>query len=63
MTYRQLYDYLKELLIVSKQLNELSHSDKISYEKAVELRKMHEEVYKKWLFYRTIQITMTTKSR
>ena len=63
MSYRLLYDYLKKLLEISINLNELSKSDKISYEKAVELRKQHQEAYKKWVFYKNLQTTISTKSR
>jgi len=63
MNYRLLHDYLKKLLEISIALSELSHSDNISYEKAVELRKQHEEAYKKWLFYKNLQTTISTKCR
>ena len=63
MTYRLLYDYLKKLLKISIKLNELSKSDKISYEKAVELRKQHQEAYKKWVFYKHLQATISSKSK
>ena len=63
MSYRLLYDYLKKLLEISIQLNELSHSDKISYEKAVELRQKHQEAYNKWLFYKNLQTTISSKSK
>ena len=63
MSYRLLYDYLKKLLEISIKLNELSKSDKISYEKAVELRKQHQEADKKWVFYKNLQTTISTKSR
>jgi len=63
MSYRLLYDYLKKLLEISIQLNELSHSDKISYEKAVELRQQHQEAYKKWVFYKNLQTTISSRSR
>ena len=56
MNYRLLYDYLKQLLEISIQLSDLSHSDKISYEKAVELRQQHREAYEKWLFYKNLQV-------
>ena len=64
MTYKQLYDYLKKLLEMSIQLNELSHSDDISYEKAIELRRQHDEIYKKWVFYKNLLATIgNSKSR
>lgn len=63
MTYRLLYDYLKKLLEISIKLNELSKSDEISYEKAVELRKQHQEAYKKWVFYKNLQATISSKSK
>lgn len=63
MNYRLLYDYLKQLLEISIQLSDLSHSDKISYEKAVELRQQHREAYEKWLFYKNLQATISSKHR
>ena len=63
MSYRLLYDYLKKLLEISIKLNDLSKSDKISYEKAVELRKRHQEAYKKWIFYKNLQTTISSKSK
>ena len=63
MTYRLLYDYLKKLLEISIKFNELSKSDEISYEKAVELRKQHQEAYKKWVFYKNLQATISSKSK
>lgn len=63
MNYRLLYDYLKQLLEISIQLSDLSHSDKISYEKAVELRQQHREAYEKWLFYKNLQATISSKRR
>ena len=47
MNYRLLYDYLKKLLEISIALSELASSNNISYEKSIELRKQHEEAYKK----------------
>ena len=61
MNYRLLYDYLKKLLEISIALSELASSNNISYEKSIELRKQHEEAYKKWLFYKNLQKTMSTK--
>ena len=63
MNYRLLYDYLKKLLEISIALSELSHSNNVSYEKSIELRKQHEEAYKKWLFYKNLQKTMSTKCK
>ena len=45
------------------KINELSSSNNISYEKSIELRKQHEEVYKKWLFYKNLQKTMSIKCK
>ena len=63
MNHRLLYDYLKKLLEISITLRELSSSNNISYEKSIELRKQHEEVYKKWLFYKNLQKTMSIKCK
>ena len=63
MTYKVLYHYLKKLLETSIALNELSKSENISYEKAVELRRQHQEAYNKWLFYKNLQATISSKSR
>ena len=63
MNYRLLYDYLKKLLEISIALSELSHSNNVSYEKSIELRKQHEEAYKKWLFYKNLQKTMNKKCK
>lgn len=63
MTYKVLYHYLKKLLEISIALNDLSKSDNISYEKAVELRRQHQEAYNKWLFYKNLQTTISSKSR
>ena len=63
MTYKVLYYYLKKLLEISIALNDLSKSDNISYEKAVELRKKHQEAYKKWVFYKNLQATISSKSK
>ena len=63
MSYRLLYDYLKKLLEISIKLNDLSKSENISYEKAVELRQLHQEAYNKWLFYKKLQSTISRKSK
>ena len=63
MTYKVLYHYLKKLLETSIALNDLSKSENISYEKAVELRKQHQEVYNKWLFYKNLQAIISSKSK
>ena len=63
MTYKVLYHYLKKLLEISIALNDLSKSENISYEKAVELRRQHQEVYDKWLFYKKLQSTISSKSK
>ena len=63
MIYKVLYHYLKKLLETSIALNELSKSENISYEKAVELRRQHQEAYNKWLFYKNLQATISSKSR
>ena len=63
MTYKVLYHYLKKLLETSIALNDLSKSENISYEKAVELRQQHQEAYNKWLFYKNLQTTIRRKSK
>ena len=63
MSYRLLYHYLKKLLEISIALNDLSKSENISYEKAVELRRQHQEAYNKWLFYKKLQSTISSKSK
>ena len=63
MTYKILYHYLKKLLEISIALNDLSKSENISYEKAVELRQQHQEAYNKWLFYKNLQTTISRKSK
>lgn len=58
MKYRLLRDYLKKLLEISLELDKLSKSDNISYDKAVELRQKHQEAYNKWLFYKNLASTI-----
>ena len=64
MNSREMRDYIKKLLEISIMLQKLAFAENISYQKSVELRLAHEEAYRKWLFYKTLQEELNkTKSR
>ena len=64
MNNREIRDYIKKLLEISVMLQKLAFAEGISYQKSIELRSAHEEAYKKWLFYKNLQLELSkSKSR
>ena len=59
---REMRDYVRKLLLTSIALNEISKYQELSYQKSVEIRKQHEEAYKKWLFYKNLQAELNKQT-